>query len=205
MDNSPFVLLSPELRNIIWEYVFRTSLGNTHTVTLLDGSIFWPLTRTCRQIRYETLAMHLSLTTFNAHFNDGPSTPLAIWLTTLGPERVLQLREIKIWGLHDLDGTLHGAHATRRALQCGVDGSSSCVLQPVRSQYYEWHRWLGELETTLKVMGLGLAQLCKVAENGIVLGTSRWAIVESGDVRSTVDEQLRSPDLSTASRELPSS
>ena len=75
MDRSILARLSPEIRNTIYEFTFTSE----YAVTLRDNAVLHPLTSTCRQLRSETLAMYLALTTFNAHLDDGPALPLARW------------------------------------------------------------------------------------------------------------------------------
>ena len=93
MDASNLARLSPELRNCVYEYVFASN----YAVTLRTGFIQHELTKTCRQIRHETLQMFMSSTRFNAHLDDGPATPLAQWLRVVGPEVALTIAEINIW------------------------------------------------------------------------------------------------------------
>lgn len=93
MDTSPISLLPRELRDIIYEHVFTTP----YAVTLQSEHIEHPLTKTCSQLRRETLFMYFSLTRFNAHLDDGPPTPLARWLKTIGPELALRVEEINVW------------------------------------------------------------------------------------------------------------
>lgn len=101
MDSSPFFLLPRELRDIIYEYTFTTR----YAVTLQTGNIQHPLTRTCAQLRRETLPLYLSLTRFNAHPDQGPwdsvaSEPwqeLISWLQAMGTESVAAVKEIGVW------------------------------------------------------------------------------------------------------------
>lgn len=93
MDSSSFMRLSPELRNLIYEY----ALANRYAVTLQDSQVEHSLTKVCRQIRQETLPMYFGRTRFNAHLDDGPMTPLARLLQALDPELVLAVEEINIW------------------------------------------------------------------------------------------------------------
>ncbi|KAM3415718.1 hypothetical protein BST61_g9232 [Cercospora zeina] len=116
MELSPLYRLSPELRNQIYEQVFTSR----YAVTLQDQKCQHALTRTCRQIRREALAMYYSLTSFNAHLDDGPATPLTKWMKVLGPETVCAIERINVWDLHMLQLTLHGLSATRRIFSTGA-------------------------------------------------------------------------------------
>ncbi|KAK5703961.1 hypothetical protein LTR97_002974 [Elasticomyces elasticus] len=113
MDDSPFARLSPELRNAIYEAAFDTEFA----ITLQDNAIQHGITRTCRQLRRETLHMYYSLARFNAHLDDGPTTPLARWLEVLGRNNCLLLREVNVWDMHMLNATLHGLESTQKLLQ----------------------------------------------------------------------------------------
>ncbi|KAF2212439.1 hypothetical protein CERZMDRAFT_84777 [Cercospora zeae-maydis SCOH1-5] len=116
MELSPLYRLSPELRNQIYEQVF----SSRYAVTLQDQKCQHALTKTCRQMRRETLAMYYSLTSFNAHLDDGPATPLTTWIKVLGPETVCAIERINVWDLHMLQLTLHGLSATRRIFSTGT-------------------------------------------------------------------------------------
>lgn len=179
MDTSLFASLSPELRNIIWEYTLTTP----YSITLCNQQIFLPLTRTCRQIRHETLSMYLSLTSFNAHLDDGPVTPLATWLTTIGPARCLLLHELSVWDLHMLNGTLCGMEETERMLRCGGKDGEVFVLRSVGKLYHLWNWWLTELVIALRLMGLGLARFCEVGREARLTETSRFAVMGLDEVR----------------------
>ena len=98
MDGSILARLSPELRNRVYEYVFTSD----YAVTLRKGLAQHALTKTCRQIRQETMPMYMSLTRFNAHLDDGPATPLARWLRAVGPEMALLIAEINVWVRYNL-------------------------------------------------------------------------------------------------------
>lgn len=41
--------------------------------------------------------MFYSSSRFNAHLDDGPSTPLAAWFRALGPEIVQNIHEVNVW------------------------------------------------------------------------------------------------------------
>lgn len=93
MEATLLARLSPELRNAIWEAVFTSD----YAITLQTGGTQHALTKTCRQIRRETLAMYYTAARLNAHLDDGPATPLAKWLQNIGREHCLLVRELNIW------------------------------------------------------------------------------------------------------------
>jgi hypothetical protein len=174
MDACPLLKLSPELRNIIYEL----ALTSAYAVTLEDKKIYHPLTATCRQLRYETLGMYLSLTAFNAHLNDGPITPLADWLKAIGREQCLLLCNLNIWDMHMLNGTLHGTEAAQRLLKAGDDYGRLYVLRPLGRQLFHRSWFLKDVIIALQSMGLSLARFCAVETNGRLLTqTSRFAIM----------------------------
>lgn len=95
MESSPFSTLSPELRNLIYIHTFTSP----YAITLAPETTYQhhPLTQTCRKIRHEARAMFYSSSRFNAHLDDGPSTPLAAWFRALGPEIVQNIHEVNVW------------------------------------------------------------------------------------------------------------
>ncbi|GIZ39465.1 hypothetical protein CKM354_000284700 [Cercospora kikuchii] len=188
MELSPLYRLSPELRNQIYEHVF----ASRYAVMLQHNSCQHALTKTCRQIRRETLAMFYSLTSFNAHLDDGPATPLTRWIKVIGPETVCGIERINVWDLHMLQFTIHGLSATRRIFSTGaidhkwyrIHGTSSgedelgdlgprndqatkdrttYVLRPIHIRFAS--RELKDVFLTLHSMGLGLAQFHIVKPN----------------------------------------
>lgn len=188
MESSTLSLLPPELRDLIYSLTFTS----TYATTLKTQHIQHPLTQTCRQLRRETLAMYLSLTRFNAHLDDGPATPLAIWLQTIGPRLCLWLCEVNIWDMHMLNGSLHGVEATRCMLRDGARAVSPddsededsevhqrrrpYVLKPVGRDIFHGSWYLKDLILTLQTLGLGLQRFCEVEGNGVLKQTSHFAI-----------------------------
>lgn len=128
MDSSPFAQLPRELRDLIYHYTFTTP--SDRASTLQDAQIQHPLTRTCRALRDETLALYFSLTRFNAHLDDGPATPLARWLVAMGAQRCLGLREVNVWDMHMLNGVLHGQKAAEAMLRDGPPAEEASPLAP---------------------------------------------------------------------------
>ncbi|KAK4508788.1 hypothetical protein PRZ48_002527 [Zasmidium cellare] len=172
MDSSPFMLLSRELRDMIYEYTFTSD----YAVKLQTNQIQHPLTRTCVELRRETLDLYFSLTSFNAHLDDGPPTPLIKWMKTMGPEAVLRVKEINIWDMHMLNATLHGTAATNRLLARGTkyDGKPY-DLKPTG------YCSLNEIDFALREIGLAILRFCVLddeAEEGVrVKLTSEFAVV----------------------------
>lgn len=179
MEASIFTRLSPEIRNIVWQY----SLSSQYAITLRSNAILHPLTSTCRQIRDETLEMYLDLTSFNAHLDDGPATPLAQWLQTMGSAACLLLREVNIWDMHMLNGTLHGVETTQRMLRQGTLEGESYVLRPVGRQVFHRSWYLKDIILPLQTIGLGLARFCIVENGNRVKETSHFAIMPSSELR----------------------
>ena len=178
MENSFLTRLSPELRNLLYEYIFTSD----YAVTLENGRIFHPLTLTCRQLRQETLGLYLSLTSLNAHLDDGPIVPLVRWLRAMGPERCLLIRDVSIWDLHNLNGTLYGADATQRELRNGSPEGQPYVLRPVGRQLFYKNWVFKDIVLTLQSIGLGLARFCIVEEGDRLKETSRFAIMPSSEL-----------------------
>lgn len=175
MEASILNRLPPELRSSIWEWLFTTD----YAVTLSTGQIEHPITLTCRQLRRETLGMYLGLTPFNAHLDDLPAMPLAHWLRTIGAEKCLLLREVNIWDIHMLNGSLHGAESTRKLLHKGTDGGERFILQPVGRSVFRRSWFLKDLILPLQSIGIGLERFCIVQEEGTLKQTSHFAIVKS--------------------------
>lgn len=99
MESSSLALLPRELRDIIYQYTFTSP----YAVTLQPGHIQHPLTKTCSQLRRETIILYYSLTRFNAHLDDGPATPLVNWLAnTSNNELIFRVEEINIWVINRL-------------------------------------------------------------------------------------------------------
>lgn len=118
MNHSPLLRLSAELRNVIYEHTFTSQ----YAVTLCSGKVQHPLTKTCRQIRHETLPMYYAVTKFNAHLDDGPATPLAKWLKTQAPELVLCMNGLVIWVSLIYAVGLNVAYVLSRAGSPGLRG-----------------------------------------------------------------------------------
>lgn len=137
-----------------------------------------PLTRTCRQMRRETLSMYLSLTPFNSHLDDRPATPLAHWLRGIGLNLCLLLREVNIWDLHMLNGVLHGLESTQRKLQKGAESGEPFVLRPVGREVFHSSWYLKDIIVALQSIGIGLERFCTVQASGNLKQTSHFAIVE---------------------------
>jgi hypothetical protein len=85
--------LPPEIRNLIYEHVFRSPFA----VTMSDQAIEHSLTRTCRKVRAESLTMFFTMTSFNAHLADGPVAPLMRWLQALKSENALAIKQLHLW------------------------------------------------------------------------------------------------------------
>ncbi|KAF2722187.1 hypothetical protein K431DRAFT_284131 [Polychaeton citri CBS 116435] len=184
MDTSPFIRLSPELRNLIYEYTF-TSRYKHH---LTDGNCQHSLTKTCRQIRQEALGMFYTHTRFNAHLDDRPPAPLLSWLKVIGLHSCLLIRELNIWGLHDVCLTLHSLPAARAfmavaeveeqllfaATATGVTSSSRETqsraifeLRHVTAQSCRVTDYLADVVDCLEGMeGLVVRQICVVSDDG---------------------------------------
>ena len=125
--------------------------------------------------------MYLALTSYNAHLDDGPATPLAQWLLTLGVERCLLLREVNIWDLHMLNGTLHGVEATQRVLSETTDEGKPYILRPVGRQVFNKSWYLKDIVLAFQSIGLGLARFCIVQEGDKLKQTSHFAIMPTSD------------------------
>lgn len=177
MDSSVLARLSPEIRNIIYEHLFQTD----YAVTLKTDNILHPITLTCRRLRHESLGMYLALTPFNAHLDDGPTLPLARWLKTIGPDLCLLLREVNIWDLHMLNGTLHGIETTQRMLGQGTKDGETYVLRPVGREVFHKSWYLKDIILPLHSIGLGLLRFCVVQKNETLKQTSHFALTKTSD------------------------
>ncbi|KAF7189745.1 hypothetical protein HII31_08852 [Pseudocercospora fuligena] len=185
MDSSQLSRLPPEIRDQIYHTLFTSK----YAVTLQSGHVQHPLTITCRQIRQETLAMYYALTRFNAHLDDGPATPLAKWLTTLGPKLTLILGEVNIWvslwardhkniGMHMLNGTLYGEDRTQELLnRAAPDEDEYYILRPIGNWVFNRGWYLKDIILSLHSMGLGLSRICIKNSSPTVKLTSDFAIV----------------------------
>ena len=133
--------------------------------------------------------MYLALTTFNAHLDDGPATPLAQWLKILGRERCLLLGAVNIWDMHMLNAILHGQESTQRLLRDGTETGDAYVLRPIGRQVFHKSWYLKDIIPAFQSIGLGLARFCIVEEGDRLKQTSEFAILpadELGDVESGV-------------------
>lgn len=180
MSTSPFLLLSAELRNLIYQHTFSTDFA----VEFGNAKIQHPLTKTCRQIRHEALAMYYTSTKFNAHLRDGPITPLTHWLRVIGRDTCLLVREIRLWDLHDNVLTILSPGAAARYLQHETTVSRSlserCSL-PIDNALPPWQRH--ELWDIIGELGLGLRQLQEQYQgSSIVFNTSLYALTRLEDV-----------------------
>jgi hypothetical protein len=92
MDRSPLLRLAPELRTLIYTFV----LTSEYAVTLHDGATQPGLTKTCVQIRRESLPMYFATTRLNAHFVSRVDPLLHFW-QSLGTDMVLRMNELCIW------------------------------------------------------------------------------------------------------------
>ncbi|KAF2773575.1 hypothetical protein EJ03DRAFT_101705 [Teratosphaeria nubilosa] len=187
MDTSSFSVLSPELRNLIYEFTFY----NQYSTTLQTSKIQHPLTKCCRQLRQETLGLYYSCTRYNAHLDDGPATPLATWLKAIGREQCLLLDEVNIWDIHMLNATVHGDEVAKRLLASRTSDGRKYVLQPVGSWLLNRGWYLKDIVLALHSMDLSLARLCLASDSAkgeAQLGlTSHFAIVPSS-AEQTEDE-----------------
>ena len=126
--------------------------------------------------------MYLSLTPFNAHLDDGPTLPLARWLKTIGPDLCLLLREVNIWDLHMLNGTLHGIETTQRMLEQGTKDGEPYVLRPVGREVFHRSWYLKDIILPLQhSIGLGLMRFCIEQPNGTLKQTSHFALTKIPD------------------------
>lgn len=197
MDASTLTRLSPEIRNLVYEFLFTTD----YAVTLKTGRIQHPLTLTCRQVRRETLGMYLSLTPFNAHLDDRPAIPLARWLRTIGPELCLLLREVNIWDLHMLNGSLHGVEMTQQMLKDGTKDGEPFVLQPVGRQVFHKSWYLKDIILPLLSIGIGLERFCILQDGDVLKQTSHFAIVPSSEPKGVQSFTMLAEEFGLSERE----
>lgn len=166
MDRSPLARLSPELRNHIYKYVFQPC-------RLVYLGEYWrpgpeelqhPLTRTCRQLRAETLAMNMAYTTFYFEKTYDRSA-LCVWLRAIGPETVVNLRRfgdfISLQRFREMvkEGTI-----SRRKVKFESEMPVHCLR--------------GDLGRTPESMGLST----HVVEFQDLASTARCAVVAEGGV-----------------------
>ena len=93
MENSPLARLSPERRNKIYEYALPSHIVYIDCVPSGKHAAQRPLTKTCRQIRTETLSMDyantsIELFTVDVGCYDSQTVgrAMAAWLRAIGPE-----------------------------------------------------------------------------------------------------------------------
>lgn len=180
METSSFLLLSAELRNLVYWHTFSSK----YSVEFGKVDIQHPLTRTSKQIRYESLAMYYALTRFNAHLRDGPVTPLIHWIHTIGREAFLLVREIRLWDMHDNVLTILSPAAAERHLMETEDGNvlrslpTQCSL-PEDNALAPIHR--EQLWQAIAALKLGLRQFREqYSGSSIILSTSSYALTELG-------------------------
>lgn len=179
MEHSVFARLSPELRNRIFSHTFSSDFA----VTLHDGNTQHALTKTCRQIRVESLSMYHAMTRFNAHLEDAPVTPVVHWLQSIGQEASLLVREINLWDMRHLLLTIYSPQAMKFILtEVSPDGdryalSDDCGRlgqfgggNPFSAIY------LSELRVALHKMDIDLKQVCERQEDGTLGRCSQYAM-----------------------------
>jgi hypothetical protein len=216
MDASPLAILAPELRNHIYAFVFDSE----YAITLQSNGTQHALTKTCRQLRRETLELYYTLSTLNAHLDDGPSTPLANWLRRIGRSNVLFLNEINVWDLHMKNATIYGAASTQRLLsQPPGDDRKKFILQPTGTWLMNQGWYLKAVVIALHSMGLELRNIGKIpvaatspsAANAAGEGanvnskpemTSDFAIVPRSDASTSFAQQHPALDSSPEFRDL---
>lgn len=172
--------LPTELRLEIYTHLFTSPYSTTLTTPTLH-----PLLRTSRLLRQEALPVFLSLTNFNAHLDDGPPTPLARWLVTLGKQKCLWLRQVRVWDMHMLNTELYGVEETEKILResdgkwGGRDGREGVkyVLRKVGSRESLRSFELEVIRVALEGIGVGLARFCVVGGGYGGGETSRFAMV----------------------------
>jgi len=163
MDASLVARLSPELRNKIYEHCFtlpsRVSLGPRAGPNNAQSA----LTRTCRQLRHESLYMYYTQTRFSAHLDDGPISPLITWFRAIGPEACLLIQAINIFDMHNhmlslwSVGTAEEAMAepSRKDVECRATDVGK--LDKINIGFNAG-RYVLQLQPALKDMGLDLRQ-----------------------------------------------
>lgn len=158
MEESMLARLPPELRNQIYHHTFASKFA----VKLDSGRIQHPLTRTCRQIRRETLQMYYIATSFNANLSDGPITPLLQWLQCIGPESVILVQQVRIWDMHHNVMNILSPDAGTRLLDCsemdGVKRTLPLESSPPGDNALDPAQ-RAQLWSTLEGFGFGLRQL----------------------------------------------
>ena len=185
MEASLLYRLPAELRDLVYEYVFESK----YAIKLEHGSIQHPLTKTCRQLRAETLPMYYSMTRFNAHLDDGPATRLCDWLKTLGSEQCLLLREVNMWDLHNLVATFHGRQASKeKLLSRELEDGEKYALDteddmPVGTRPGSIHE---DVTLAFRAIGLDLRSFYTTKGGQVWSMTSNCAIVPQDERRGVV-------------------
>lgn len=163
MDASLFARLSPELRNQIYELSYtlpnRVSLGPATGPINAQSA----LTRTCRQVRRESLLIYYTQARFSAHLNDGPISPLIDWYRAIGPQACLLIPEINVFDMHNHMLSLWSvgmaeeviANPARRDVSYRVTDVGRLDKNNVR---FNAGQYVIQLQPALKEMGLDLRQ-----------------------------------------------
>ncbi|KAK5117797.1 hypothetical protein LTR85_008772 [Meristemomyces frigidus] len=171
MENSPLNRISPELRNRIYELVFTPE----REVECLDsgavGNIQHPLTKTCRQIRAETLMMDYANTHYSSpgsyywDQDDGGGEELSVWLKKIGPQACSTIRSLHAF---------HGQEKCKERVSEFISRGGSVEILDVLGNL----RWMGEwapaVARTLREMGI---QLRLVEERGDIFTYWRVEVV----------------------------
>ncbi|KAK5013980.1 hypothetical protein BJ546DRAFT_372084 [Cryomyces antarcticus] len=95
MEHSPFSNLASEIRNMIYEL----ALHEPEPILLVEDTTTHEqpgLTKVCRQIREECLAMHYHLNTFRTVVSVAKFEFINDWLTRIGPSNCALLRSLQI-------------------------------------------------------------------------------------------------------------
>ncbi|TKA79913.1 hypothetical protein B0A49_00989 [Cryomyces minteri] len=95
MEHSPFSALASEIRNVIYEL----ALHEPEPILLAEDTTTHEqpaLTKVCRQIREECLAMHYHLNTFRTVISVAKFGFISDWLTRIGPSNCALLRSLQI-------------------------------------------------------------------------------------------------------------
>ncbi|KAK4543340.1 hypothetical protein LTR36_005699 [Oleoguttula mirabilis] len=93
MDNSPLATLSAEIRNIFYELAFRND--DNKTLDLFAGDA--ALSRTCRQIRQESLLLYYAVNTFKAEIPAGGEKELARRVDGLDHAKLRHIRKLHVF------------------------------------------------------------------------------------------------------------
>lgn len=183
MDNSPLGRLSAELRNRIYQYTLKIEpvCGRPwdRDVYLYPGNrdILYPITRVCRQLRRETLAMYLSTTSFDTIYLDSDGH-LVRWLKALGPVSCSNIKCLRLsstissWGLGDaeISRLMKSEHV------CLCRRTRAWIIKAVDDPDSEYYRF-GELTSLFTAQDLG--KFFNDEDGSLARGSSwltlRWA------------------------------